>query len=71
MISTIIGRQASTRPRSWLPGSSEDPKVLAGGMSLLPTLKQRLSQHSDLVDLAGIAELAGIRREATRSSSAP
>jgi aerobic carbon-monoxide dehydrogenase medium subunit len=47
-----------------LAAGSEDAKVLAGGMSLLPTLKQRLSRHSDLVDLAGIESLAGIRREA-------
>jgi carbon-monoxide dehydrogenase medium subunit len=47
-----------------LAAGSDDPKVLAGGMSLLPTLKQRLSRHSDLVDLSGIESLAGIRREA-------
>jgi aerobic carbon-monoxide dehydrogenase medium subunit len=47
-----------------LAAGSEDPKILAGGMSLLPTLKQRLSRHSDLVDLAGVESLAGIRREA-------
>src|SRR5579859_1700333 len=43
--------------------SIDDAKVLAGGMSLLPTLKQRLAQHSDIVDLAGLESLAGIRRE--------
>jgi carbon-monoxide dehydrogenase medium subunit len=42
---------------------AEDPKLLAGGMTLLPTMKQRLAAPSDLVDLAGIAELRGIRRE--------
>ena len=29
-------------------------------MSIVPTMKLRLAQHSDLVDLNGIADLAGI-----------
>jgi hypothetical protein len=32
-------------------------------MTLLPTLKQRLAAPSDLIDLAGVAELKGIKRE--------
>lgn len=43
-------------------GSAEDGKLLAGGMTLIPTLKQRLAQPSDLVDLGQIAELKGISR---------
>ena len=42
--------------------SAEDPKVLSGGMTLLPTMKQRLAQPSDLIDISHIAELSGIRR---------
>jgi aerobic carbon-monoxide dehydrogenase medium subunit len=57
-------RPVSLEEVARLTAASVDPKVLAGGMSLLPTLKQRLSRHSDLVDLAGIGSLAGIRREA-------
>lgn len=38
----------------------EDDKFLAGGQSLLPTLKLRLAQVDKLVDLGGIAELKGI-----------
>jgi carbon-monoxide dehydrogenase medium subunit len=57
-------RPASLEEVARVAAASEDPKLLAGGMSLLPTLKQRLSRHSDLVDLAGIEGLAGIRREA-------
>ena len=34
--------------------------ALAGGQTLIPTLKQRLAQPSALVDLSGIADLAGI-----------
>jgi len=38
----------------------DDASVLAGGQTLLQTLKQRLAQPSDLVDLGGLAGLAGI-----------
>lgn len=39
---------------------AEDGKLVAGGMTLLPTMKQRLAQPSDLVDLAGCGDLVGI-----------
>jgi aerobic carbon-monoxide dehydrogenase medium subunit len=42
---------------------SEDAKLMAGGMTLIPTLKQRLAQVSDLVDLAKVADLRGIKRD--------
>lgn len=38
-------------------------KILAGGQTLLASMKLRLSDPGQLVDLANIAELAGIRRE--------
>jgi carbon-monoxide dehydrogenase medium subunit len=41
-------------------GANEEAKVIAGGMTLLPTMKMRLARPSDLVDLAGIQELQGI-----------
>jgi carbon-monoxide dehydrogenase medium subunit len=41
-------------------GKSE-PRYLAGGHSLLPTMKQRLSAPTDLIDLGGIKELRGIK----------
>ena len=37
-----------------------DAKLLAGGMTLLPTLKMRLAQPSELVDLGALAALKGI-----------
>ncbi|HWL68362.1 MAG TPA: xanthine dehydrogenase family protein subunit M [Geminicoccus sp.] len=40
-----------------------DAKLLAGGQTFIPTLKQRLAQPSDVIDLGGIAELRGIRAE--------
>lgn len=42
---------------------AEDAKLVAGGMTLVPTLKQRLAKPSDLVDLAGVASLKGIKEE--------
>ena len=38
----------------------DEAKLLAGGMTLIPTLKQRLAQPTELIDLNGIAELAGV-----------
>lgn len=40
--------------------SGADGKLVAGGMTLIPTLKQRLAQPSDLVDLSEVSGLAGI-----------
>jgi carbon-monoxide dehydrogenase medium subunit len=42
---------------------SEDPKIVSGGMTLIPTLKQRLARPSDLIDLKAIPDLSFIRRE--------
>jgi aerobic carbon-monoxide dehydrogenase medium subunit len=44
-------------------GAGDEAKFLAGGMTLIPTLKQRLAKPSDLVDLAKISELKGIKRD--------
>ena len=42
-----------------------DVKYLAGGQSLIATMKLRLSSPTDLVDLAGIPELRGIKADAS------
>src|SRR3977135_4532678 len=39
-------------------------RVMSGGMTLIPTLKQRLAKPSDVVDLGGVKELAGIKVDA-------
>src|SRR4051812_1050294 len=41
--------------------AAADGTYLAGGMTLIPTLKQGLAQPSDLVDLGAIGGLSGIR----------
>jgi carbon-monoxide dehydrogenase medium subunit len=38
----------------------DDASLIAGGQTLIPTLKQRLANPSDLVDLGAIAGLSGI-----------
>ena len=43
-----------------LLSANEEAKLVAGGMTLIPTLKQRLARPSDLVDLAAITSLRGI-----------
>jgi len=42
---------------------AEDGKLVAGGQTLIPTLKQRLAAPSDLIDLGAVADLHGIREE--------
>jgi aerobic carbon-monoxide dehydrogenase medium subunit len=42
---------------------AEDGKYLAGGMTLIPTLKQRLAAPSDLIDLGRLDALAAIAEE--------
>ncbi|HKL62247.1 MAG TPA: xanthine dehydrogenase family protein subunit M [Woeseiaceae bacterium] len=41
-------------------GASPEAKILAGGMTLLPTMKLRLAQPETLVDLGGLTELRGV-----------
>src|SRR5450631_4070529 len=37
-----------------------DTRPIAGGMTLLPTIKQRLANPTDLVDLSKIPQLFGV-----------
>ncbi len=40
--------------------AADDGKYVAGGQTMLPTMKHRLASPSDIIDLGGIAELSGI-----------
>ncbi len=53
-------RPSSLEEAAKILAGAEEGIPLAGGHTLLPTLKQRLAQPSDVVDLSGIAELKGI-----------
>jgi len=46
--------------------ASGEAKYLAGGMTLLPTMKQRLAAPDVLIDLNGIASLRGIEKHNDR-----
>ena len=48
-----------------LRANAEDGVYLAGGMTLIPTLKQRLAAPSDVIDMGGLADLRGIEVGAT------
>ncbi len=54
-------RPTSVSDAKRLLEQGESASLIAGGMTLLPTMKLRLAQASDLVDLAGIDALKGIR----------
>ncbi len=43
--------------------AAEDGRLLAGGQTLIPTMKQRLASPSDVVDLASVPGLDGVSRE--------
>lgn len=54
---------SSTEEASALYDSCESPVYLSGGMTLIPTLKQRLDYPTDVIDLRAIDELQGIIKE--------
>ena len=63
--STIIA--PPTSPARSPTSRNEDAKLLAGGQTLMPTMKQRLAAPAALVDLRKIAELRASAATATRS----
>lgn len=60
MYETNYHKAGSTAEASDLIAKADDAKILGGGQTLLPTMKQRLAAPSDLVDVTGISELNGI-----------
>ncbi len=54
-------RPSNVAEAASLLAGAEDGKLLAGGQTLIPTLKLRLARPSDVIDLSGIAELSGIK----------
>jgi carbon-monoxide dehydrogenase medium subunit len=57
-------RPTSVRQAASLLGKAEDTKIVAGGHTLLPTMKMRLAAPASLIDLSQIADLRGIERSA-------
>ena len=60
MYSTSYHKASSVAEAASLLAGAADAKYLAGGQTLIPTMKQRLAAPSDLVDLSKIPGLAGI-----------
>ncbi|MGA8397221.1 MAG: FAD binding domain-containing protein, partial [Pseudolabrys sp.] len=57
-------RPSSVKEAVGLLGSlGDDARAIAGGHSLIPMMKLRLASPSHLVDLAGVADLKGIRED--------
>jgi len=60
MYQTTYHRPSTVQEAASLLASAEDVKLLAGGQTLIPTMKQRLAAPANLIDLGRIAELKGI-----------
>ena len=60
MYATTYHRASSVDEAVKLLAGNEGAKALAGGQTLLATMKQRLAAPSDLVDLRHVTELKGI-----------
>lgn len=60
MYSFTYHRPDSARKAVNLAGKAEEAKFLAGGQTLLPTMKQRLAAPVGLIDLSTVEELRGI-----------
>ena len=60
MYATNYHRVSSVDEAVKLKGSAEDSKFVSGGMTLIPTMKQRLAAPSDLIDLRHVADMKGI-----------
>ena len=60
MYATSYHKASSVAEAASLLAGAADAKYLAGGQTLIPTMKQRLAAPSDLVDLSKIPGLAGI-----------
>ena len=60
MYSFNYHRPLSLKEAAQFLAAASDGKLMSGGMTLIPTLKQRLANPSDVIDLGGIAGLSGI-----------
>jgi carbon-monoxide dehydrogenase medium subunit len=60
MYATTYHRPSSVDEAAALFAKGSEAKYLAGGHTLIPVMKQRLSSPSDVIDLGKIKELVGI-----------
>jgi carbon-monoxide dehydrogenase medium subunit len=59
-------RAKSVKEAADLLAAHPEAKLLSGGMTLIPTLKQRLAKPSHVVDIGQLAELRGIEEKGGR-----
>ena len=60
MYATNYHRPTSVEEAAKILAGAPDGKYVAGGMTMIPTMKQRLAAPSDIVDLRHIASMRGI-----------
>ncbi len=60
MYQTKYHKASSVSEAASLMGAADDGKLLAGGQTLIPTMKAHLAAPSDLVDVSAISEMNGI-----------
>jgi CO/xanthine dehydrogenase FAD-binding subunit len=60
MYATTYHRASSVEEAARLQASAPDSKYVSGGMTLIPTMKQRLAAPTDLIDLRHVQEMKGI-----------
>jgi aerobic carbon-monoxide dehydrogenase medium subunit len=60
MYAFTYSRPTSVRQANAALAKNAEAKLLAGGQTLLPTMKQRLASPEAIVDLNGVAELSGV-----------
>jgi len=60
MYETNFHKAATAQDAAALLAKTDDGKILAGGQTLIPTMKQRLAAPSDLIDLSQAVALRGV-----------
>jgi aerobic carbon-monoxide dehydrogenase medium subunit len=66
MYQTTYVRAASLVEAQHLLRDNPEAKLISGGQTLVPTLRQRLARPSHVIDIAHLAELRGISQEGDR-----
>ena len=60
MYETQYHRAGDLAEAARLFGEASDARYLAGGQTLIPTMKQRLAAPSDVIDISRLSDLSGI-----------
>ncbi|MGN6550936.1 MAG: FAD binding domain-containing protein [Pararhizobium sp.] len=60
MYATTYHRASSVEEAAKLLSGNDEAKLISGGQTLIPTMKQRLAAPSDLIDLRHVEEMKGI-----------